>query len=64
LPHHEDKNVWSHPVYTIGSNKSPFYKGEAQISLLPSFTSHQIWKKPMAKTFCLKLIIENIIAIL
>jgi hypothetical protein len=48
-PHHEDKKVWSHHIYTIGSNKSPFSRGEAQMCLLLFFTFHQIWLNPIPR---------------
>jgi hypothetical protein len=34
-------------LHNIGSNKSPFYRGKAQMLLLLSFTSHQIWLCPI-----------------
>jgi hypothetical protein len=46
-PHHEDKKVWSHHIYAIGSKTSPFYRGETQTFLFPFFTLHQIWLNPI-----------------
>ncbi len=46
-PHHKDKKIWSHHIYAIGSIKSTFHKGEAQIFLFFSFTSHQIRLNPI-----------------
>jgi hypothetical protein len=41
--------VWSHHIYTIGSNKSPFSRGGAQIFLLLFFTFDQIWLSPIRR---------------
>jgi hypothetical protein len=48
-PHGEDNKKGLKLPYTIGSNKSPFYRGKAQMLLLLSFTSHQIWLSPIVE---------------